>query len=59
MPRALHFPLLPGLAVIAASQMLGQATLRITSPVNGTIVHPGETFPVNVSVSGGALKGVM
>jgi hypothetical protein len=37
---------------------LAQATLQITTPVDRTVVRPGETFVVNVTPSGGPFAGV-
>lgn len=43
---------------LACTAGLAQPTLHITSPADGTVVHPGESLTVIVEVSGGALKGV-
>jgi hypothetical protein len=47
------------LAVSAMSTSLMAQTLKITSPADGTVVRPGETITVTVTVSGGTVPLVV
>ncbi len=37
--------------LLLSATLLAQPTLRITSPADGTLVHPGESFKVTVEVT--------
>ena len=39
-------------AVLACTQALSAQSLRIGSPASGTVVHPGESVPVTVNITG-------
>jgi hypothetical protein len=40
------------LICLSAAPLVAQPSLRITSPVEGTVVHPGESLTVKVEASG-------
>jgi hypothetical protein len=43
---------------VASGLLLAQATLRITTPIAGTVVRPGERFVIYVTPSGGSFTRV-
>jgi len=45
-------PALAILLLVSPLSLLAQTSLRITSPAEGTVFHPGESLKVNVEASG-------
>jgi Bacterial Ig domain len=45
--------------LLAAGSLCAQPSLRITSPADGTTVHPGDAVNVTVEVSGASLGGLV
>jgi hypothetical protein len=43
---------------LAATELLAQPTLQITSPATGTVVRPGQTLTVKVTGSGAVFTQV-
>ncbi len=56
--RLTHVVTLCALVSAPASLASAQATLRITSPADGTVIRPSESVTVRVTASGEAPKGV-
>lgn len=59
----LHLHLLRSILVVGINAALtpllsAQATLQITSPLDGTVVHPGDTVTINVNGSGATFSSV-
>jgi Bacterial Ig-like domain (group 2) len=44
---------------LSCTMLQAQGTLQITSPPNGTEVHPGDTITVSVAANGGSFLGVV
>jgi Bacterial Ig-like domain (group 2) len=56
----MRLPVLAAIVVLCALRLsLAAQSLRIASPANGTVVHPGDIITVEVEASGGPFKAVL